>query len=78
VGPSYGAALVAVTTTTKNRRCTGKRRHGSKAAAYGQLDRLRRERAAVRLVIYACPHCGGFHVGHRPRRSRGTFKNPAT
>jgi hypothetical protein len=36
-------------TRTKNRRSTGKRLHSSKTDAYDQLDRLRRNYAAMRL-----------------------------
>lgn len=55
-------------TRTKARSCTGKKRHDSSQAARAQLRNLL-SKGRVRLSVYACKFCGGFHVGHstKPR-----------
>ncbi|GAA3550594.1 hypothetical protein GCM10022419_033560 [Nonomuraea rosea] len=60
-----------MSTETKGRKCDGKRR-------YSHLEQATRVRA--RLILqgahpawlraYACEHCDGFHVGHRPGRRK--------
>jgi hypothetical protein len=52
-------------TTTRGRSCGGKERHSTAARAHAHRRRLIR-RGAVRLKVYPCRHCGGFHVGHGP------------
>jgi len=60
-----------VTTATKNRMCEGKHRHPTRAEALAHIGSLvRRGAHGGRLNAYKCPHCDGFHVGHRPRRRR--------
>jgi hypothetical protein len=53
---------------TKNRACTGKRRHDSRDEAVEHRARLL-ARGAVRLAVYLCRRrdCGGWHVGHLPK-----------
>ncbi|REE61469.1 hypothetical protein BX257_4048 [Streptomyces sp. 3212.3] len=53
---------------TKNRACTGKRRHTTYESAERHRQQLIAE-GAVRLNVYRCRkrHCGGFHVGHLPK-----------
>jgi predicted RNA-binding Zn-ribbon protein involved in translation (DUF1610 family) len=46
--------------------CDGKRPYASKAEAKTAARRL--EHLLGRMVSYRCPHCGRFHIGHRPRR----------
>ncbi|MGC9540209.1 hypothetical protein [Streptomyces sp. UG1] len=53
-------------TATKARSCTGKIRHETRAKALAHLRRLIK-RGYVRLSAYECKHCGGHHVGHRPK-----------
>lgn len=45
---------------------TGKTYHADKEAAMAQLRSLRR-RGSHRddLEAFKCPHCGGWHLGHR-------------
>ncbi|MGR7002417.1 hypothetical protein ACU686_37745 [Yinghuangia aomiensis] len=54
---------------TKNRGCTGKIRHETRAAADKHLGFLRRI-GGVRMQVCKCNHCHGWHVGHIPRRRR--------
>lgn len=52
----------------RRRRCVGKHRYDDAAlAARDAADLSRKERAHV--SHYRCPHCGGIHVGHTPRRN---------
>lgn len=46
---------------------TGKHRHGSRAEARGSLAHLGYPKGAS---VFRCPHCGGWHWGHRtlPKR----------
>lgn len=57
---------------TKARECGTKFRHDSKAGADAQAASLHRNRAATPATahVYRCPHCGGWHVGHRKQRGR--------
>lgn len=60
-------------TTTKARACDGKIRHSSEGAAKAaRLTLISRGLAYEgQMQVYACGHCGGYHVGHRRgRRSR--------
>lgn len=61
-----------MTTKSKGRSCAGKRRHPSKAAAKSARASLVRSGLAYpgQMSVYACAHCGGWHVGHKPRRRR--------
>lgn len=49
----------------RRRECLGKVRHSSVAAATVAAHRTR-----GRVHAYRCPSCGGYHVGHAPRRMR--------
>ncbi|MGW3246607.1 hypothetical protein [Streptomyces sp. NPDC001070] len=53
---------------TKNRACTGKKRHDTHQEAVEERDRLTAG-GAVRLNAYPCRNrtCGGWHVGHLPK-----------
>ncbi|WP_392749435.1 hypothetical protein [Streptomyces sp. LN590] len=53
---------------TKNRACTGKRRHDTEEQAEEHRERLI-AKGAVRLAAYPCRNrrCGGWHVGHTPK-----------
>lgn len=53
---------------TKNRSCTGKRRHDTQDQAEEHRDRLLAQ-GSVRLAAYPCRNrsCGGWHVGHLPK-----------
>lgn len=58
-------------TRTQARSCTGKQRHHSKAAADAHRAALIRSGGSrLVIVVYRCPHCRGWHVGHRSRRRR--------
>jgi hypothetical protein len=61
-----------MSTRSKGRGCDGKKRHDDKDQAVGQIWSLARHRGAVpsRYQAYSCKHCGGWHVGHRPRGKR--------
>lgn len=53
-------------TATRGRSCTGKRRHDTEEAAARHKARLI-ARGAVRIHVYPCRKCGGYHVGHTPK-----------
>lgn len=49
---------------------TGKQIHPTRAAARTIRNRLRNNRGGGRPAIYPCPHCTGYHIGHKPRAVR--------
>lgn len=53
-------------TSTKGRACKGKVRHTTRPKALAHLRRLL-SKGGVRLAVYACDFCGGYHVGHLPK-----------
>ena len=55
----------------RRRVCEGKRRHETEAAAWAEVNR--NPRSNHEHSPYPCPHCGGWHVGHRPGFYRGAF-----
>ncbi|MFI6296735.1 hypothetical protein ACIBEJ_34455 [Nonomuraea sp. NPDC050790] len=58
-------------TSTKGRKCDGKRRHAGRQDAERARGRLIEKGANPNwLKAYACKHCGGFHVGHVPGRRK--------
>lgn len=59
-------------TRSKGRGCTGKVAQPTREAALAQLASLVRRRGALssRYQAYQCPHCGAWHIGHRPRGKR--------
>lgn len=60
-----------MTTPTKTRSCTGKRRHPTKGAAQAALRTYIEQGASPgSMHVYRCRHCGGYHVGHLGRRAR--------
>ncbi|MGD9530589.1 MAG: hypothetical protein AB7G36_10040 [Candidatus Nanopelagicales bacterium] len=62
-----------VKTGTKGRACTGKRRFETRAGAADVLARMRRQKHAGPLMgVYACRHCGGFHLGHKRTNARSS------
>ena len=56
-----------------DRQCTGKRTYKSKSDAKRAIKRAATAHGGAkdysRLNAYRCPHCDGWHFGHRPRRS---------
>lgn len=54
-------------TRTKNRSCTGKRQHATKADALDAMWRLIRSHLAERRTVhvYRCTFGDHWHVGHR-------------
>lgn len=54
----------------RNRGCAGKRQHATRDEAFAQLASLRRRDTAIGVHVYRCPHCGGWHVGHRLRQRK--------
>lgn len=58
-------------TRTKARVCGDKQRHDDKTSAEQHRHHLIRNGASPRRInVYRCPVCGGWHVGHWPRRRR--------
>lgn len=58
-------------TRTKNRGCGTKIRHLSWGAAIAHKRAMVRGGASEKwLNVYACDHCGGYHVGHKPGRRK--------
>lgn len=57
---------------TKGRGCTGKKRYKAKAGALDQIARLELQFGAVpgEYRAYACQFCDSWHVGHRGTRDR--------
>lgn len=49
-----------------DRSCAGKRRHATRHDARAAAVAGRARGEVVRE--YACPFCGGWHIGHRHRR----------
>lgn len=49
------------------RSCTRKRRYSSKRAAKAEARSLSRSPYGPNVAIYACPHCGGWHLARRHR-----------
>ena len=52
--------------------CTGKERYAKRAVASRVLDRMRKRgqikaRECGKLVLYHCPTCDGWHLGHDRR-----------
>jgi hypothetical protein len=45
--------------------CQRKQHHATPESAQAHLDAMRSQRVPGfwRLAVYACFHCGGFHVG---------------
>ncbi|SFF11932.1 hypothetical protein SAMN05216251_108241 [Actinacidiphila alni] len=50
-------------THTRARSCDGKRRHQDRAAALAHRASLL-ALGDTRVTVYACRHCGAWHVGH--------------
>jgi hypothetical protein len=48
------------------RQCRGKRAYDTKATAKKVLRDSQGLRGRGRLRPYACPHCGLWHIGHKP------------
>ncbi len=53
----------------RRRVCEAKCRHETEAAAWAEVHCNPRSNAEAEP--YPCPHCGGWHVGHRP----GFYRN---
>jgi hypothetical protein len=57
-----------MTTRTRKKACESKRRYDTRREAQAHIQRLIKQGAAPRLMnAYRCPHCKGWHVGHRER-----------
>lgn len=52
----------------RRRECEGKARYEHRDQAEARVRDLQRGQLATRMHTYRCPHCGFWHVGHRPRR----------
>lgn len=51
----------------RRKACEGKVRHETKDAA---ASALRKNFGRSSMHTYKCPHCGGFHVGHKMQKKR--------
>lgn len=51
----------------RRRACEGKQRHVDQAGAVAHMISLKRI-GDSNLNSYKCPHCKGWHVGHRMAR----------
>lgn len=49
----------------RRKACLGKRRYDTEDQALC-ARRLAIGRGAVHIGAYKCPHCAGWHIGHRP------------
>ena len=52
----------------RRRRCLGKRDYATVEHAIKDAYAIRRREKRSDIDAYRCPHCGGIHVGHRPKR----------
>lgn len=53
----------------RRKACKGKVRHVNAQDAYAHLRHLHQAKGDQgRMNVYACRFCGGFHIGHTPRR----------
>lgn len=53
----------------REKQCEGKKRHDSHAAAGRFLHWLRKRKKVEEAKLmhpYKCPHCGYWHLGHKP------------
>ena len=50
----------------RERQCAGKRHYRSKVRAKLALRRMSGPRAGIHP--YRCIYCGGFHLGHKPKK----------
>jgi len=57
---------------SRSRSCRGKRRYETREQAVQYATWRMRTTGATRkdTDVYKCRYCGGFHVGHRPRKRR--------
>lgn len=56
----------------RRRACASKHRYESLSDAMANKKRLKKK--GVTVCAYACSFCGGFHVGHAPRRIRQSIR----
>lgn len=52
----------------RRRSCAGKRTYETVENAIRVARRMRSQQKRGDIDAYRCPHCGGIHVGHRPKR----------
>lgn len=53
----------------RRKACTGKIRHADALAAFAHIRALFRSKGYQgHLNAYRCGFCGGYHVGHAPRK----------
>lgn len=55
--------------------CAGKVRHAERGHAFAAMRKTVSKMIIGRhdaMSVYRCPHCGGWHVGHRPTAQRRT------
>ena len=53
----------------RRRRCIGKRKYESAAAALRDVADMRRKQGRTDIDAFSCQNCGGIHVGHTPKRT---------
>jgi hypothetical protein len=68
VKPAYDGEAVASKRAVRRRACEGKIRYGSAAEALERRAALHGGKS--QLGAYRCRFCGGFHLGHAPRKRR--------
>lgn len=51
----------------RRKSCEGKQRHNSKTEAVAHIINERRN-GNTGLCAYKCRFCGGWHVGHKPKK----------
>lgn len=57
----------------RRKACTGKVRY-STASAANAAAYSRRLKTSQLILGYSCQFCGGFHIGHLPKRMRQTVR----
>ena len=61
------SATIAVSVAT----CRRKRRYRTKKGAKKAILRTQAICGGAAMCAFRCPHCDGWHIGHRPAWSRG-------
>jgi hypothetical protein len=55
----------------RRKECEGKRRYATAGEASAAVNAARGSAAGGQyLEAYQCPHCGGWHIGHKPGSMR--------
>ena len=58
----------------RRKACKDKVRHETREAAGSALRKIP-PKHRHKMHVYPCPHCGGFHIGHRPQKKRTRRKD---